>query len=254
MIQVSRGDPPPGFASRSSNWNQKFNAARAANSNASASKFWTRIRPEIRHDGLELFHRFNRKCAFCESKVEHISRPHIEHYRPKGRKEFESIMFEWSNWLSSCGRCNEKKWKHFPFTDGVPSLIDPSSENAGMHLKFVGAEAIGLTARGEETIRMLGLDRLPLRNERKSWLNRVDVLLLLAITAENSIKTEVREHLIWMMQPDAPYTAVTRNYLADKCPNLANPPQPHPHLSEENRLARITELVERNKLQILQLS
>jgi uncharacterized protein (TIGR02646 family) len=254
MIEVSRGDPPPGFASRSQIWNEKFSAARVANPKTSASKFWARVRPEIRDDGLELYRRFNRKCVFCESRVEHVARPHIEHYRPKGREEFQSLMFDWSNWLASCGRCNEKKWKHFPITNGVPDLIDPSSENTAPHLRFVGAEAIGLTARGEETVKMLGLDRMPLRNERKSWLNRVDVLLLLAVSAEDAVKNEVRNHLVWMMQPDAPYTAVTRTYLSSKCPNLANPPQPHTHLSEENRLMRISELVEIYKSQILELS
>jgi uncharacterized protein (TIGR02646 family) len=193
-----------------------------------------------------LSRRFHGKCAFCESRMRHVSNPHIEHYRPKAQKRFEHLMFAWENWLLSCGRCNEEKWADFPEHAGQPCLIDPTTEDPVEHLDFHEAQVIGISSRGQETIRLVGLDRYPLRNERGSWLVKVNALLLLASRGSDAdIKQECREHLIWAMQADAPYSAMTKAYLALRSPKLANPARPHPRIEEADRLGRISELVQK---------
>jgi hypothetical protein len=229
MIQVNRGVAPDGFESRASGWRQRFAEARIIQPKLTASKFWGTVRREIKPDGDELNRRFRGKCAFCESRMRHVSNPHIEHYRPKGQARFENLMFDWENWLLSCGRCNEEKWKDFPEIDGQPQLLDPVNGDPGEHVDFRGAEIIGLTVCGQETIHLIGLDRYPLRNERGQWLSQIDALLLLAVLATDSAtKQEAREHLVWAMQIDAPYSAMTKAYLSIKCPKLARPAVPHP--------------------------
>jgi uncharacterized protein (TIGR02646 family) len=221
------------------------------NAAISASVFWSSVRNELRADAEELRKRFNGKCAFCESKIEHISYPHIEHYRPKSRPEFERLTFDWNNWLLSCGRCNQSKWVHFPQCGRHPCLLNPVDDDPARHLDFKRALIFGLTRRGRQTIRLVGLERAPLSGERASWLSRIDALLLLATLGQSGeVKTESRQLLIWAMQEDAPYTAMTRSYLRDLAPRLANPIQPHPRIVGTDQMERVRELVEQHAHEI----
>ena len=244
MIHVERGGPPAGFEERAAELARRFTEARKQDPALTASKFWQRVRPELRADAAELAERFHHQCAFCDARMEHVQHPHVEHYRPKGRAEFEGFMFHWSNWLFSCGRCNESKWKHFPDCGGTPCLLDPTMDAPEQHLVFYRQDIEGLTDRGRESIRLLALDRSPLSRERASWLVKVGSLLLLASCAEEQpVQSEARRLLIWCLQEHAPFCAMTRAFLSHEAPKLANPPQPHPRVSEEDGLNCIAQLV-----------
>jgi uncharacterized protein (TIGR02646 family) len=207
------------------------------------AEYWRRVRRKLRSDADKLREVFEGKCAFCESTMRHVSSPQIEHYRPKSRKEFEDLAFVWENWLLSCGNCNGKKWAHFPICGTVPCLLDPTSDNPAVHIDFAGARPLALTERGHETIRLLGLDRAPLEDEREKWLTLIRALLLLA--KPPSACREARELLIWSMQSDAPYSAMTRRYLHEQAPRLATPKVPHPRIEVTDAVQRICELVVR---------
>lgn len=254
MIHVERGGPPAGFEARAVELARRFTEARNQDSALTTSKFWQRVRPELRADAAELAERFHHKCAFCEARMEHVQHPHIEHYRPKGRAEFEDFMFDWSNWLLSCGRCNESKWKHFPDCGRTPCLLDPTADDPGQHLAFHKQDIDGLTERGRETIRLLGLARSPLSRERASWLVKIGSLLLLASCAkEKRVQSEARRLLIWCLQEDAPFCAMTRAFLSHEAPKLTNPPQPHPRAFEEDGLNCIAQLVAEHREETRQL-
>ncbi|MBI4659071.1 MAG: hypothetical protein HY735_09525 [Verrucomicrobia bacterium] len=254
MIHIERGSPPPGFEEKATELARRWGEARSRESKLTASTFRQRIRPELRAEAAELSKRFRRKCAFCEARMEHVQHPHIEHYRPKGRSEFEAYMFDWDNWLLSCGRCNESKWKHFPDCSGMPCLLDPAFDQPGQHLAFHRQDIEGLTERGRETVRLLGLDRPPLARERASWLVRVGSLLLLAACAkEKRVQSEARQLLIWCLQDDAPFAAMTRAWLSHEAPRLANPAQPHPRVSEADGLNRVARLVAEHRAETQQL-
>jgi hypothetical protein len=171
----------------------------------------------------------------------HVSRPHIEHYRPKTL--YPDLAFDWNNWLLSCGRCNESKWAHFPDCDGQPCLLDPTHDNPIEHIEFAGYIPVPLTRRGDETIQILGLDRSPLEEERSRWLVYINALICLCLHDE--FRSEARELLIWTMQDEAPYAAMTRCYLNQKVPLLAKPLQPHPHVDPTNPIQRIQQLLDR---------
>lgn len=250
MIRVDRGPEPDGFATRSADWQRRFAEAKIQNPKLTSSKFWGRVREEIRPDAQVLYRAFYGKCAFCESRMAHVSSPHVEHYRPKSK--FLDQMFVWQNWLLSCGRCNDKKWAHFPDCDGQPCLLDPTTEDPNENIDFLGAQILDKTLRGAETIKLIGLNRTPLVEERAHWLMTINFLLLL-LCGMSEIYTEVRELLIWSMQPDAPYTAMTRAYLRRKVPRLANPDTPHPSLEPRNQLERIINLVDRYQNQLQEL-
>ena len=244
MIHVKRGDPPAGFEVKAAELARRFAVAHNQDPTLTTSKFWQSVRLQLRTEATELAERFHHKCAFCEARMEHVQHPQVEHYRPKGRVEFEALMFHWNNWLLSCGRCNESKWKHFPDCGGAPCLLDPTDDEPGEHLLFHKQEVEGLSDRGRETVRLLGLDRSPLTRERASWLVKVEALLLLASCAqEKRVQGEARQLLIWCLQEDAPFCAMTRAFLGHAAPKLASPAQPHPRVSEQDGFDRIAQLV-----------
>jgi hypothetical protein len=163
-------------------------------------------------------------------------------------------MFDWDNWLLSCGICNEEKWRHCPEEDGQPLLLNPTEEEPSGHLCFVGPHLRGTTKRGKKTIELVELNRQPLRDERALWLSLVNSLLLLwAESEDTNVRLACREHLIWTLQNDAPFSGMTRAYLSEKCAKLANPAMPHARLEESDRLERIRTLVEKRTAKLRHL-
>jgi uncharacterized protein (TIGR02646 family) len=252
MIRVHRGPEPEGFSDDAAEWLRQFYGQKATHQ-ITANTFWSRVRKRraMHRYAQHLYEAFQHKCAFCESKPEPTSSLQIEHYRPKSNTQFEDRMFDWGNWLSSCGRCNSNKWKHFPDCGGQPCLIDPTSEDPADHIEFLRADALGKTSRGEKTIELLGLERSPLKDERSTWLSTMDSLLLLCLVPESSVPA--RQFLIWAMQPDAPYSAMTYCYLKIWVPNLADPVTPHPRVDFDEPRQHIAELVEKHKDHLAQL-
>ena len=121
-----------------------------------------------------------------------------------------------------------------------------------MHLDFLRARVLGRTRRGEETIKLVGLARSPLEDERALWLMKIDLLLLLLCCALEA-SAEARELLIWAMQADAPYAAMTRCYLRQKTPRLADPETPHAPVTPHDPQERIVGLVEQYTDQLQEL-
>ena len=70
----------------------------------------------------------------------------------------------------------------------------------------------------------------------------IDTLLLLCLTS--AARSEARELLIWAMQDNAPYTAMTRAYLQQRTPRLAYPKQPHPYIKLQDPIERIERLIQ----------
>jgi hypothetical protein len=185
--------------------------------------------------------------------MSHVSNPQIEHYRPKSREEFSALIFAWENWLLSCGKCNEKKWAHFPICGRAPCLIDPTAENPASEVTFVDSHILGTTQRGRETIRLLKLDRSPLEDQRETWLAAIRALLLLMLNVSEKTRQDIRALLIWAMQGDAPYSGMTVRYLETVAPKLANPEMPHPPVQLSEPRERMRRLIAEHAEQLKQL-
>ncbi len=254
MIQIDRGPEPDGFAGHSNEWWNEFQQAKAQNPKLSAGVFWSRVRRRraMQNYAQMLYKAFYGKCAFCESRMKHVSPAHIEHYRPKSKKVFQSRMFKWDNWLLSCPMCNTNKSTKFYNCDGQPCLIDPTAEDPGEHLDFIKAQILHKTDRGQKTIKQIKLYRPDLTKERTQWLISINYLLLLVLFVPE-VKNEARELLIWTMQPDAPYAAMARSYLRQKTPKLANPETPHPTIEPNNQFKHIADLMKQYSKQLQQL-
>ena len=131
---------------------------------------------------------FHGKCAYCESKIKHVSDPHIEHYRPKSK--FPHLTFAWDNLLLACGKCNSTQFKgdSFPEASEGGPYINPCTDNPEDHFQFVYdpraklASVYGITERGKITETDLGLNRAELRTHRSKQIQRLACLAQLART------------------------------------------------------------------------
>ena len=237
MVRVDRGPPPAGLGELAGQLLAEFDVEYVHDGDLTMTAYWGRVRRRLRQFADVLAERHHGKCAFCEATARHVSHLHVEHYRPKGLPAFERLAFDWSNWLSSCALCNQIKWKHFPICGEVPCLLNPADDDPRAHVGFTGPYAVGKTDRGEKTVSLVGLDRPALEEQRQMWLLTIDCLLLLVLRAEDA-RVDARRLLIWAMQPDAPFSSMTRDYLSEKTPILANPPEPHPtvHLLDGTRV------------------
>ena len=82
------------------------------------------------------------KCCYCEKIIDlrdifpdddnlgngsHVEK-HVEHFRPKGKKEYKHLTNDWNNLLLACNTCNVNKGQKFEVNqDDDPLCIDPSN-------------------------------------------------------------------------------------------------------------------------------
>lgn len=97
------------------------------------------------------------RCMYCGDN----QGTDIDHFEPV--RENPLRTFDWSNHLLACSLCNSHlKRDVFPLAaDGTPLLIDPSTEDPAVHLHLsLGTGVyVHLTDKGEETIKVFGLNR-----------------------------------------------------------------------------------------------
>jgi uncharacterized protein (TIGR02646 family) len=179
---------------------------------------------------------FHEGCAYCEERLSAIE---IEHYRPKGAVRTENgrlddgywwLAASWENLLPACYYCNTIRWKEtvdgqwvksgkgewFPLEDESaratamgqeehekPLLLNPYNDVPSEHLNFLSnGEVKPRTRRGEETIRILDLNRGGLRDRR--WAH----LTLLERTREDLELAEAE----WLADKNNPELAAKRRF------------------------------------------
>lgn len=181
------------------------------------------------------------KCAFCESRVAHISYGDVEHFRPKSgwrqeekdpleRPGYYWLAYEWTNLFIACTRCNQQfKQSLFPLrtpknrarnhsgdvTAEEPLLIDPAADDPESFISFRQEVpyAIAGSERGEATIRIMGLLRDPLVEQRRKQLDRVRAFRDLVAIGVEPYATEARNKLDEMKQDSEEYASMTRAFL-----------------------------------------
>lgn len=152
------------------------------------------------------------KCAYCESKITHVSPGDIEHIIPKSY--CKELIFEWTNLTLSCEQCNRTRKRDY-YNPKEP-LINPYIDNPSQHLMALG---VFITHRpgdkkGELTEQILELNRKELierRTERlKSLVNLAD-----KYANENNVQLKeiLKQQLLEEANDDKEYSFVVREYL-----------------------------------------
>ena len=195
------------------------------------------------------------KCCYCESKFLPTSYGAVEHFRPKGavkqkqgqRQQYPGyywLAYDWDNLLVSCEQCNSShKGNLFPLaiqkrrarshhddiTKEQPLFIDPAREDPRRHIRFHGQAAYGITKRGRETIRGMGLGREDLEEARIEKLELLRTLHLLVKLKKDSVEPndqnaveKARRFLAEAVLPNAEHSAMARDFLRSANLSTAN--------------------------------
>lgn len=105
------------------------------------------------------------RCMYCDDS----RGTDIDHFQPLKMAPLRA--FEWDNHLLACSFCNSNtKRDQYPVdTNGACLLVDPTSENPAEHLFLMlhSGEYGHHTDKGEQTIRVFGLNRPDLVKGRK---------------------------------------------------------------------------------------
>ena len=203
MIRIIRPQAPPALARNELRWLDRLAAARTDEDRKKArSKYGHQ---QVRRALETTFHG---KCAYCESKIKHVSFAHIEHFRPQS--VFPNLTFSWSNLLLACEVCNSEAYKGARFPDASEDgpYVNPCEDDPDDHFQFLFdartqvASVYGITPRGRTTERDLGLNRSDLRVHRSGY-----VRMLFCISRFAATDAGARELLQEARSPTSEYSA-----------------------------------------------
>ena len=187
-----------------------------------------------------------KKCCYCESVVISVSYGAVEHFRPKGavrqtrqrpkiRPGYYWLAYQWENLLFICDVCNTNKSDLFPLANPCrrarshhddikaedPFLLDPSSSDPRLDIRFRGDAPVGVTTRGNKTIELLDLDRPGLSEERRWWLDQLQRFLeILRIFGNDAMSEEkkqlvadIKKQLANAIMPSSRYSSMAIDFL-----------------------------------------
>ncbi len=182
------------------------------------------------------------KCAFCESKISHISYGDVEHFRPKGawRQDMDDeqsypgyywLAYQWENLFLACQICNQRFKKDlFPLenpsrrarshrTDVArekPLFLDPGKDDPSAHIGFRQEYLFAKndSPRGQSTIDMLGINRAILAERRRDHIEQIRLISALA-NSDLPESQEARDYLQRAVTPKAEYSAATSAFLSE---------------------------------------
>jgi hypothetical protein len=123
-----------------------------------------------------------------------LSAFHVEHYRPKGKKQFPALKTVYTHLFYSCAACNRFKASYW-HEDPKKRVLNPSDYVMSQHLKFTREKVGHHTGQGEMNIEILRLNNPHSLAYRKKQLN----LVLLLIEGLCRLRdTKDRKELDWI--------------------------------------------------------
>lgn len=250
MILITKSGPPAKLgegAALVTSYNADFLARQAEYEDGSAG---FDIRKEIYgHRSVKEVLRTaqRKKCCFCEGIFEANAAADVEHYRPKRYSQqavkrskiypgYYWLAYNWDNLFYCCQVCNRSHKKNiFPLrnpnararnhlndvTAEEPLLLNPSGPaNPRDHIKFRQDIAVGVTEAGDTTIKVVGLNRVDLSEDRLGTLQRLLLLQDIVETLDGSadpgdqrLTTRAREELDRAKLPEAKYSAMASDLI-----------------------------------------
>jgi uncharacterized protein (TIGR02646 family) len=207
VIRIHKGPVPPTLQQNAAAWTEELLATLNGGQEV-PREMWNRYNTsDVKQQAIADSHS---KCAYCESKVTHVSFGDLEHMRPK--KRFPSSAYDWNNLVLVCSRCNNKKRELYD--EAVPP-VDPVVEDPSAFLIAHG-DWIWPTPghqhdRGAETISLVGLNRVELVECRKRRCEKIRLLVnSLKRVAGQAAKAAVLEQLREELSNSGEFSFVSR--------------------------------------------
>ncbi len=115
-------------------------------------------------------------CCYCESPIEDVGYPHIEHRKPKDKDLFPKETFNWRNLHLACEKCNKNKGIQWDISNQILDAVKdkPIEKHLGYKVTYPeGVYVETITQRGVTTEKHTDLNREPLRIARLKILNSI---------------------------------------------------------------------------------
>ncbi len=154
------------------------------------------------------------KCAYCESKFNHVAFGDIEHILPKNKNARPDLYVEWSNLTIACEVCNRTNKKDY-YKPSDP-LINPIEDEPNKFLMSCGPFIYHIpgSRKGEVTRIILDLNRTELIERRKE---KIENLLPLIDKWKNETNLTLKKLLYSQIkkeaEPDKEFSFVIDSYL-----------------------------------------
>ena len=157
------------------------------------------------------------KCAYCESKLRHITYGDIEHVTPKSKVPAKA--FEWSNLTLACDVCNTNKGDYYSDDPllSQDSLVDPYRDDPKEHFLFMREVVTPRpgSMRGYSTEEVLKLSRGDLLERRRERMTFIDGLVTAYSLAEPHFKPMLLRVLLDNhLKDEDEFSAVTKAYIS----------------------------------------
>lgn len=220
MIHVVRKPCPDILAKKAAAWTAALLQARtneAANPCAETKTARENAEKKYNQKAIKeaLKDMFFGKCAYCESHIVHIDYGDIEHFRPKTL--YPECCFDWDNLLLGCTVCNNNKLAQFP-TAPEKQLINPTNELPENYFDFEYdgytqlANVLPKNSRGEETEKILRLNRSDLLKNRSNEIKKIVAIAIFAQRGNTDALFLLRESCESKSQYAAFSRAIAREY------------------------------------------
>lgn len=165
--------------------------------------------PEIK---ATLIQETNGKCAYCESKLQHITYGDVEHISPKSTEP--AAIFQWENLTLACDVCNTNKGDRFPNREG---LVDPYNHDPQARFRIFGPFIFAIPGDNDARYTELTLDlnRAALLERRKEKIKYLRDMVEAVAAASDRLRPRLLEVLRLETTPDQEFSALAKSYLAE---------------------------------------
>lgn len=155
------------------------------------------------------------KCAYCESKLKHISYGDIEHILPKNKDARPDLYVEWDNLTLSCEQCN-RSGKH-TYYDPQRPLVNPYTDVPEQYLHDIGPLVMAIPGNDRAIIteKVLKLNRLTLVEQRTERIMMVEILLQSWFKETNAtLKSLLSDQLHDQYAEDKEFSSTIKSFLS----------------------------------------
>ncbi len=153
----------------------------------------------------------HQKCAYCESRMMHVTHDHIEHILP--RAHHPNLVVTWTNLTLACPLCNELKGD---YDSAEEPLLNPYIDEPAEHLLFVGPVVLERPGSelGYRSVQKLELSRPALIEQRTERIRALAPLVSVWAKEQSAetkrlLEGQIRRHVT----DEAEFAAAMRSYL-----------------------------------------
>lgn len=213
MRQLIKGGVPNILSAKGARWTEELVAVVANGQKPTDAMIGRYRHPQIKD---ALLAETAGKCAYCESKVRHVTYGDIEHVVPKSKVPEKA--FAWENLTIACDVCNTNKGDHYSADPALSQegLIDPYVDEPRDHFLLL-REVVSPrpdSLRGKATENILKLARNDLLERRRERMDFIDGLVRAYTLAPPEFQPMLLQDLYENhVNDDDEYVGVTKAYV-----------------------------------------